>query len=208
MAGRCDGVVTCRDQTDELGCHPVILPRSYDNNRMAPPSNNSDKTNINLEVNIMDIINIEELEGMFEVKISLVSTWIDKRLSYQNLQNNEDINVIDNSNSTWYPTYIFINTNSDADRKIHGEKATFKVVPDHNFSFTLSDFTESKRIRYFDGKLTQLKKIETYQVGFKCNYDMEDYPFDYQLCLMQIMVEMRKINCYLIYNLCFGPGWR
>ena len=104
----------------------------------------------------MVIINIEELEGIFEVKISLVSTWIDTRLSYQNLQNNEDINVIDNCNSTWYPTYIFINTNSDADRKIHGEKATFKVVPDYNFSFTNSDFTESKRIRYFYGKSTKV----------------------------------------------------
>ena len=190
MNARCDGEVQCTDETDELACHPVIVPRSYDSNRMAPPHNNSAQTNINLEVNIMDIINIEELEGIFEVKISIVSTWIDKRLSYQNLQDNEDINVIDDCNSTWYPTYIFVNTNSDADRKVHGEKATFKVVPDYNFSYTISDFTESKRIRYFDGKSTQLKKIETYQVGFKCTYNMEDYPFDYQLCLMQIMVEI------------------
>ena len=189
IMSRCDGVVNCRDESDEIDCQPVLIPKSYDRNRMAPPQSDGEKTKINLEVNIMDIIKIEELEGIFEVKISLVSTWFDKRLTYQNLQDNEDINIIDNSNSTWYPTYIFINTNSDSDRKIHGESPTFKVVPNSNFSYTASDFTESRRINYFEGDSSYLKKIETYQVGFKCNYDMEDYPFDLQLCLMEIMVK-------------------
>ena len=126
---------------------------------------------------------------MKKVFIPLSNLYFDHFLvSKTFLEDNEDINIIDNSNNTWYPTYIFINTNSDRDRKIHGENPTFKVVPNSNFSFTTSDFTESKRVNYFDGKTTRLKKIETYQVGFKCNYDMEDYPFDMQLCFMEIMV--------------------
>ena len=86
MTSRCDGLVDCRDETDETDCQPVLRPTSYDRNRMAPPQSKGGKTEIKLEVDLKDIIKIEELEGRFEVKITLVSTWTDKRLTYQNLQ--------------------------------------------------------------------------------------------------------------------------
>ena len=122
------------------------------------------------------------------MKFTFISTWVDKRLTYQNLQDDENINLIDNPEKIWKPEYILVNTNSDDERKAHGGEPTYQIIPDSN-SKTISDRTQSKRSYNFPGDKNSIKKIETYQAAFECDYKMGWYPFDIQICFMEIIVE-------------------
>ena len=87
----------CDDESDELECEHVHIPSSYDKFKMAPPQDRKEKTAIKLRVNISEVISIAELEGIFKMKFTFISTWIDKRLTYKDLQNNTDITKMSNN---------------------------------------------------------------------------------------------------------------
>ena len=182
-----DGIVECDDESDELECEHVVVPDSYDKFKMAPPKTRKGLTKIHLRVNISEVISIAELEGIFQLKFTFISTWVDKRLTYQNLQDDENINLIDNPEKIWKPEYILVNTNSDDQRKRHGGQATYQIIPD-NSSKSISDLTQSKKSYNFPGDKNSIKKIETYEAAFECDYEMKWYPFDIQICFMEIIV--------------------
>ena len=188
MENRCDGVVDCKDESDELQCDPILIPESYDRTRMAPPKTHDEKKlKIELQVKILEVISIVELEGIFQLKFSFISTWIDKRLMFKNLQNDSDMNVLGEPEKVWKPEYILVNTNSDKERKPHGGQPIIKIIP-HLQSRYMSDISESKKNFYFSGEVSFLQKIETYEATFGCQYVMAWYPFDIQICFMEIFV--------------------
>ena len=55
------------------------------------------------------------------------------------------------------------------------------------FQYEASDLTESVKSYKFKGIDNFLKKVETYQAVFNCQYDMMWYPFDIQICFMKIV---------------------
>ena len=164
-----------------------MVPNSYNKFKMAPPKTRHRLTKINLRVNISKVISIAELEGIFQLKFTLISTWFDKRLTYKNLQKDENINLIGNPEKIWRPEYILVNTDSDEDKQSHGGQSTYLIIPDFHSKY-LSDHTQSKKSYYFPGDKNSIKKIETYKAAFECEYDMRRYPFDIQICYMEIMV--------------------
>ena len=62
-----------------------------------------------------------------------------------------------------------------------------KIVPNLEFKYETSDLTEAVKDYKFDGRDNFLKKLETYQAVFNCQYDMIWYPFDIQICFIEIV---------------------
>ena len=162
---------------------------------MAPPLQRHGKTQVKLHVKILEVITIEEISSIFELKFTLCSEWIDSRLTYLNLQNDNHINVIEDTTSVWSPKYHLSNTNKNKDRNPLGEEI-ITVIPNHQFIYERSDLTESIKANKFSGKQNYLKKTETYQAVFNCRYDMHWYPFDIQICFMDI-VTSRNLNKFM-----------
>ena len=52
------------------------------------------KIPVNISVDILKIIDIDEVAGIFKVSFELHSSWFDPRLTYVNLKNNTDLNTL------------------------------------------------------------------------------------------------------------------
>ena len=65
---------------------------------------------VNISIDIMKILDIDEVEGVFEVSFQLHSTWVDERLIYTNLKNNSNLNSLteNEKQSIWTPDIVFL----------------------------------------------------------------------------------------------------
>ena len=69
---RCDGKVDCpQSESDEIDCNYVIIPGSYKKSKMAPPLQRHGKTEIKLNVKIIEVLAIDEISSIFELKFTL-----------------------------------------------------------------------------------------------------------------------------------------
>ena len=136
---------------------------------------------------------LDEIGKVFQVKFILYLTWIDSRLTYQNLKKNPNLNVLllDYQRKIWTPVIIFRNTKY-SDRTAIDEYSLVRVLPNEDFSYTNSDMEIAKNIFFFKGSENILELSRTYTVDFICNYNMALYPFDTQTCSMNF--EQDKVN--------------
>lgn len=109
---RCDLKYDCRDNSDELDCQLVSFPDGYQ--KHLPPRNPVNPL-AGLDITfslIVEFLEVTTLAMAMEVSYRLQLTWVDSRLHYQNLKENEAMNVLAKStmNNLWIPQVSFINT--------------------------------------------------------------------------------------------------
>ena len=140
-----------------------------------------------VSVDLENILKIDEIEGIFEVKFTLYSKWIDSRLTFQNLKKNPNLNVlqIERQMGIWTPTIIFGNT-KESETSENDKKSMIRILPEEAFTFTRSPKTEYKNTEYFEGANNFLELSRIYRIDFLCNYDMKLYPFDTQTCSLNL----------------------
>ena len=193
MEQRCDGRTHCNDESDEMECKIIKLKSSYSAGISPPPEKYRNKSDVFVSVDIEDILELDEIGKVFQVKFILYLTWIDSRLTYQNLKKDPNLNVLllDDQRKIWTPVIIFRNT-KDSDRTAIDDYSVVRVLPNEAYSYTKSDMSISKNIFYFKGAENILELSRTYRVDFICNYNMALYPFDTQTCSMNF--EQDKVS--------------
>ena len=185
MERRCDGKFDCFDKTDEKDCKLIVDDPSYSKGISPPPKKNKQFCEVFISVDILEILKLDEIGKIFEIKFELFITWIDPRLTYKNLKRNPNLNVfqLDGQRSIWTPDIIFSNTKKSEQTDID-KKSMIRVLPDKDFKYTKSLKTENKNLYYFPGSENVLELTRIYHVEFLCNYDMALFPFDTQTCSM------------------------
>lgn len=109
IESRCDLRVDCEDASDEEKCSKVSRPKGYLASLPPPSLHASDALGIQVSISISSISEIEALRSFVALGLSLKMSWYDSRLSFENLQDLEDINGVQPKSSTWIPSYIFEN---------------------------------------------------------------------------------------------------
>lgn len=84
------------DKTDEIGCEMITIDQSYIKEVPAPPKSENafDLTNIFVNVDVLSVLEIHEVEGIFDVQFMLALTWVDERLVLNNLKKEEYLNTL------------------------------------------------------------------------------------------------------------------
>ena len=185
MENRCDRIVDCEDSSDEKGCAIVRIDETTYIREYPPITVDGDRTLIKLPINIsldiLKILEINEVEGVFEVSFRLHSTWVDERLTYANLNNNSNLNTLTEKEKgdIWTPNIVFSNTKSQ-DKVI---KDTDVIAKISRFgSIRVGGTDEAIKTFYFKGADNPITFSRIYDIRFICSYNMAWYPFDLQRC--------------------------
>ena len=127
------------------------------------------------------MLNIKEVESIFQVKYKLYFNWFDDRLTYENLKNDTDFNTFSpvEKRSIWTPELLFDNTEYILGTVV--DSHTYIAVRREGVSSEPSD-TEYQIVQHFKGSENMLISSRTYNTRFLCNYNMAMFPFDIQKC--------------------------
>ena len=141
-----------------------------------------------INATVKGLIAINELEGIWQSKVSFEVTWFDQRLFMQNLKNNDNLNILkdEERKELWIPEIIFGN-NDDEERMVLDEKSLLIVNRKQKEGFPSSN-GDLDAAEIFLGELNPILYRRTYSTKFDCNFNLESYPFDTPECKMELMV--------------------
>ena len=173
-----------------------------------PPFEDQTEIFINVSINIDKIIEINENEGFFTIKWTLMKKWHNSQLTYQNLKRNPNKNKMsaDDTERMWKSWMVFENVQHKDDMKKTDEKHIMTIIPSEEFHFELSDKTNFRRTRLFKGDKNVIVHKKQYNVKWICDFDMTWYPFDNQICKM-IFIETEPLTTLIPSSVSYsGPA--
>ena len=193
MSNRCDGKSDCLDETDEVECKAFVQARGYNRFLVPPPAKNETDLRINYAFDVKDIIEINEKDGFLRCKILFKRRWYDRRVTFQNLHAANIINPEDQS-LLWRPKTIFNNMEDEGKKSRTDRKETWMIRSDPNTSFALSDENFVHNTYLFDGGSNKINLYVAYTAEWLCDFHMEWYPFDTQICRMEFLQQQASVR--------------
>ena len=184
---RCDGKTDCKDSSDELNCRVVEIDSSYTKFLAPPPTgrDSADKLRILCSITVHSLDSFDPINGSFQVKFTVVLKWFDARLSFNNLRSSPKINGLQPAevDQIWFPYFIFDNTNKK-EIGLLDSKSSLKVMRMGEGILNGNQDTENKYI--FSGNENSIEYKRFYSQEFECEYGLHWYPFDTQICYLDL----------------------
>ncbi|ROT67194.1 putative glutamate-gated chloride channel isoform X1 [Penaeus vannamei] len=187
MRLRCDMKYDCRDKSDEVRCAIVEFGPQYEQTLPArSPVNPSGVLLLSADV-LIETINIISTDMIMDASFVLELSWLDSRVTYQNLKATTSLNLIPwhLAQKLWAPTILFTNTDGNM-RTVVDIDSTLYV--DRGSGAFQTDLTRPDVVELYPGSSTILSMSRKYSIQFKCHFDLTLYPFDSQHCYMKLRV--------------------
>ena len=171
---RCDNVVNCRDESDEVGCKSLALKQSY--NKFAAPI-----TDVSVNISLEDIVSIREFDDEINLKISVTLKWIETRVTYQNLKGDQVTNTLlkGDIEQLWIPKLTFQNSKDKHDTTSDLSKVKLFISKEGNTTWSSNGVAED--IATFRGNENPIVMTYTTSLNFDCDFNFMFFPFDTQV---------------------------
>ena len=185
---RCNGKPECKDSSDELGCSIVIQDDSY-NRFLAPPpmetTAHMDAVQVNVTITVFSIQAFDPITSSFEAEFSVSLTWRDPRLQFANLRQSSASNLMSPTEkiSIWFPSFVFRNTKKRI-KSLIDEESVMLVI--RRGEPGKSDITNTENKLLYKGNENPIRYERYYSLLFKCDYQLQWYPFDTQSCFLDL----------------------
>jgi hypothetical protein len=99
----------------------------------------------------------------------------------------DNFNYFGNSelNDVWLPRMIFANSMDEDSLKFDDLSS---VIVQRKGPRTLNSYSELQENELFDGENNPFVYNRTYDLNLSCIFKLENYPFDYQNCFIEVML--------------------
>ena len=190
---RCNGRKDCKDGSDEENCKIVEIDATY--NQLLTPAPDSisftqdgqekDKIVVLSSISINLLSSFDAVAGEFSSEFTLFLKWFDERLRFNNLDRGDKSNLIkaEEARSIWFPNFIFDNT-PDKRRSRIDQKTIMNILRKRDGQ--LSDIQDLENKYIFTGDSNAILYERYYHETFECHFHLHWYPFDTQVCHIDI----------------------
>ena len=207
MEMRCDGKAHCKDSSDESKCHILDHGIGYDK-LIVPVNKDTGKLEVTISVDILNVLEIKEVSEEVTIKSVLVREFFDSRLTYTNLKEDANLNKLSQEevDSLWYPLILFHNVAKQSSWEEFLYRREHTVVRNPDKSHYKGDLTYANNVYLYRGAEHKQRSKKEMNVVWICNYDMRMYPFDTQICTMDLYIEDSEKVILVAGNLTYqGP---
>ncbi|XP_042233734.1 uncharacterized protein LOC121873922 [Homarus americanus] len=191
---RCDQEVDCPDNTDELNCDLILLPKGY-SKEIAPPAVESPLLSLHISLDITSIREFDILGFMLAVDIIQSIRWRDARLVLMNLRQGNFPNEAKSFDKLWLPDILVKDgTYSPTDLQMRRVRLLVRrdadPLPDDD-----SNYSEDELYR---GVNSTVKLVQQYTVTLMCQFQLQAYPFDSQRCSLVYSIPDQAVGNILL----------
>ena len=181
-----------------MECQLISPAVGYDKS-LTPPPTDDDKVSIgvNMTLDIMDVINIDQVKGVFVTTVSVKTTWLDSGLTYNNLKTDAERNQLnDESEDIWSPFIVYTPVENAYKIEPMQDFLSWKVVATNVAEYKNADISSNKNIYKFSGKTNAQERTQQNSVEWICHFDLFWYPFDTQTCNLKFYIKQNYANLY------------
>ena len=207
MKQRCNQLINCKDESDEVDCKLLILKNTY--NKKVPPIIDTGEdafhpVKVNISISILKIVSMEEVQHKINLQFAIVLEWMENRAKYHNLKKKTSLNSLTDEEieSLWLPYVIYSNTDMKEAVQLDNDVQTTIVISKEG-TFTRSGEDTLDEVEIFEGQENRLSMYQTYTKRFQCQYHLQRYPFDTQAStIAQAAIQLFFVNqgaCFSSY---------
>ena len=200
---RCNGAFDCNDKSDESSCNIVFIdPKNYLKYYPPIPEGKNEMLEIKVNMILFAIEKIKEIDMTFETKFTLIVEWKDHRLTYYNLKQQNEANIIsmDDRKKMWIPPLVLNNT--DENIKVQNDEDA-NIVVRRLGRHVIAPIEELNENYVYSGAENNIIFGIGYVNTQGCNFKLENYPFDTQVCQIEVSCKKNSRNRHYMLYLCF-----
>ena len=180
---RCNKFIDCKDHSDENYCDIVDFGKSY-STQTPPRENYVHQTKVEVNLIILWIRNINELEMSFSCRVIVIIKWKDVRLSYNNLLNGYTTLNKEDIDRIWIPG-LFLENSLELQKITKSGINKIQILKQNEGIFKNHKVLDEGMT--YDGKSNEIVMTAVFDNNFICSYELHDYPFDSQICTIDLL---------------------
>ena len=172
---------TLHKQTDRQTDQPTFV-------LTEAPCHSLKTKNLFPSCDLMVVQDIQEVAQYLELKLKITMSWKDARVSYYNIKQQQDMNslTMDEQQTLWTPTIVFWNTKEQL-RTMNDMNTFASVKREGNGTMVGKEINQD--IEVYSGSENGITISRVYSIKFYCEYQMAWYPFDQQVCHVEMLMD-------------------
>ena len=188
MSERCNNVPNCKDHSDEYDCEIMLLDEHVYRKQFAPIADAHHHVEVKIAALITSIGNFDDLTMSYSIKFVLILKWFDHHLRFANLKPNYHDNLVgyDKKHAIWIPPVCM--NNSEGNVWVSVDEPSSKLYIERQGKHTVGPLSEIHETHYYSGDENNLIFEAEYENSFHCNFNLQCFPFDTQVCGMEVSI--------------------